>query len=147
MFDILGYLYRKFHNLIFFDRHIKLVGKASAKIHPATHPAMRNSKIIVENGNTKIGYLTGWGIKDNCRIDMSNSTLHIIGDVKLRPGFSIWAFGATIVIKNGTIINHRTGIVAFHRVEIGENCRIAANGTIMDNDLHKHATGAEKPRK
>ncbi len=155
-FDILGYLYKRFRNLmlfsygrlysfIFFDRHVKIMGKASAKIHPATHFVMHNSKIIVEDGTAKIGYLTGFGIKDNCRIYMTDSTLHIIGNVSLRPGFSIWAVAATIVIRNGTLINQQTGIVARCRVEIGEHCHIAANVTIMDNDLHKHATGAEKP--
>ena len=155
-FDILGYLYKRFHNLIcfgygrlysciFFDRHVKLVGKASAKIHPATHFVMHNSKIIVEDGTAKIGYLTGWGLKENCRIRMTDATLHIIGNVSLRPGFSVWAIGATIVIRNGTVINQQTGIVAQRRVEIGEHCHIARNVTIMDNDMHKHATGAEKP--
>jgi acetyltransferase-like isoleucine patch superfamily enzyme len=155
-FDILGYFYKKFRNLmlfsygrlyslIFFDRHVKLMGKASAKIHPATHFVMHNSKIIVEDGTAKIGYLTGWGLKENCGIRMTDSTLHIIGNVSLRPGFSIWAVGATIVIRNGTVINQQTGIVAQRRVEIGEHCHIARNVTIMDNDMHKHATGAEKP--
>jgi len=155
-FDILGYLYQRFRNLmlfsygrlysfIFFDRHVKLVGKASAKIHPATHFVMHNSKIIVEDGTAKIGYLTGWGLKENCRIRMSNSALHIIGKVKLLPGVAIWAVGATIVIRNGTVINQQTVIVAQRRVEIGEHCRIARNVIIMDNDMHKHATGAEQP--
>jgi acetyltransferase-like isoleucine patch superfamily enzyme len=156
VFEILVHLYRRFHNLmffgygrlyslIFFDRYVKLMGKASAKIHPATHFVMYNSKIIVEDGTAKIGYLTGWGLKENCHIRMANSTLNIIGNVSLRPGFSIWAVGATIVIRNGTVINQQTGIVACHRVEIGEHCRIAMNVTIMDNDMHKHATGAAKP--
>jgi len=155
-FDIMGHLYRRLHNticfgcgrlhyLIFFDRHVELVGRARAKIHPATHIVMQNSKIIVEDGTAKIGYLTGWGLKENCRIRMTDSTLHIIGDVSLRPGFSIWAVGASIVIRNGTVINQQTMIVAHSRVEIGEHCHIARNVTIMDNDMHKHATGAEKP--
>ena len=155
-FDILGYLYKRSRNLvlftygrlyslIFFDRHIKLEGRASAKIHSATHLVIQNSKIIVEDGTAKIGYLTGWGLKENCRIRMTDSTLHIIGDVSLRPGLSIWAVGATIVIRNGTVINQQTRIVAHRRVEIGEHCHIAPNVTIMDNDMHKHATGAEKP--
>jgi acetyltransferase-like isoleucine patch superfamily enzyme len=137
--------YGRLYSFIFFDRHVKLVGKASAKIHPATHFFMHNSKIIVEDGTAKIGYHPLWRLKDNCRIRMNNSTLHIIGNVRLRPGFWIWVVGATIVIRNGTVINEGTGIVAFRRVEIGEHCRIAANVTIMDNDLHKHAKGADKP--
>jgi acetyltransferase-like isoleucine patch superfamily enzyme len=133
------------YSFIFFDRHVKLVGKASAKIHPATHFVIHNSKIIVENGTAKIGYLTGWGLKENCRIRMTDSTLHIVGNVSLRPGFSIWAVGATIVIRDGTVINQQTSIVASRRVEIGEHCHIARNVTIMDNDMHKYATGADKP--
>lgn len=143
--NLVLFSYGRLYSFIFFDRYVKLMGKASAKIHPATHFVMQNSKIIVEDGTAKIGYLTGWGMKDNCRIRMSNSTLHFIGNVSIRPGFWCWAIGATIVIRKGTVINESTRIFAWRRVEIGEHCHIAANVTIMDNDLHKRATGAEKP--
>jgi acetyltransferase-like isoleucine patch superfamily enzyme len=44
-------------------------------------------------------------------------------------------------------MNQQTGIVAWRRVEIGEHCHISRNVIIMDNDMHKHATGTDKPVK
>ena len=140
--------YARLYSMIFFNIHIKLIGRAKTKIHPSTYLDMQNSKIIVENGTLEIGYIEGWGVKairDSCVIRLDNSTLHIIGDVSLRPGVGIWAMGGTIVIRNGTFINGQTEIIAGHRVEIGEHCLIARNVMIMDNDLHKHAVGDEKP--
>jgi acetyltransferase-like isoleucine patch superfamily enzyme len=131
---------------VFFDRYINLVGKAHAKIHPSTVLAMSNSKIIIENGTAEIGYDPGWERKGSCQIHMHNSTLHLIGDVTiLRPSCSIGAGNATVVIRNGTVINPYVGIIAGQRVEIGEYCRIAAGVLIMDNDLHKHAVDNNKP--
>ena len=107
---------------------------------------MANSRIIVENGTAEIGHDPGFDIKGNCRIQMTNSTLHLIGDVSmLSPGSSIWASYATVAIHHGTVINPSAAIIAGRRVEIGEHCLIAAGVLIMDNDLHKHAVGNQKP--
>lgn len=139
-------VYARVHSRVFFDRYINLVGKAHAKIHPSTVLAMLNSKIIVENGTADIGYDPGWERKGGCRIQMSNSTLHLIGDVTIRrPGCSIWTQNATVVIRNGVVINPYVSIIAGRRVEIGEYCRIAGGVLIMDNDLHKHAVDNNKP--
>jgi acetyltransferase-like isoleucine patch superfamily enzyme len=137
--------YDRLYSFIFFNRHIKLIGKAHAKIHPSTHLIMHNSKIIVEGGTAEIGYDPDLDRKGSCVINMSNSTLHLIGDVSIRrPDASVWAWNATVVIRHGTFINPTTSIIAGRRVEIGEYCNIASRVVIMDNDLHKHAIGDEK---
>ena len=143
--NLILYGYGRLYSLIFFSRYINLIGKAHTKINPSTFMDMRNSKIVVENGTAKIGYLTGWGVKNYCRFRMVNSRLHIIGDVSLRPGLSVWAMNSTIVIRNGTVINGPGDIISGLRVEIGEHCQIAQSITILDSDLHKHATGDNKP--
>lgn len=146
IFDPLFAAYARLYSWIFFDRHIRLVGKAWAKVHPSTILRIRDSKIIVENGTAEIGYDPGFNRKGNCRLDLVDSTLRLIGDVSIvRPGSLIWASGAMIVIKNGTIINPGVSIIAGRGVEIGEHCRIAAGVIIMDNDLHRHSTGDENP--
>jgi acetyltransferase-like isoleucine patch superfamily enzyme len=139
------FVYARLHSLVFFDRHVRLVGRAKARIHPATHVVMHNSKIIVENGTAKIGYLTGWGLRDNCRFRMENSILHIVGNVSLRPGVGIWAVNATVRVRNGTIVNGPATIVAKEKVEVGERCLVAGGAVILDCDLHKHAARGEEP--
>ena len=129
----------------FFGSHIQFVGKARIRIHPATHLVMRNSKIIVENGVLSVGYSPGWPIKDSSDIRLFDSTLHIIGNVDLRPGVGIWAMNAKVVIRNGTVMNGPSGIVSKARVEVGAHCQIAKNTTIMDCDLHKHGVAGGKP--
>jgi acetyltransferase-like isoleucine patch superfamily enzyme len=131
---------------LFFGSHIKLTGKAGARIHPSTHLVMHNSRIIVENGVLSVGYLPGWANRDNSNIRLFNSTLHIRGNVDLRPGVEIWAMNATVAIGNGTVINGQTSIVSKAGVRIGAQCHIAKNTTIMDCDLHKHGVPGQNPR-
>lgn len=65
-FDILVYLSKRFdnficfgygrlHALMWFDWHVKLSRKASAKIHPSTQLVAQYSKITVEDSSAKIG--------------------------------------------------------------------------------------------
>jgi acetyltransferase-like isoleucine patch superfamily enzyme len=140
-----GRLHYWFFFRLFFGSHMDFIGKAGARIHPSTHLVMHNSRIIVENGVLSVGYLPGWAFRDNSNINLFDSTLHIIGNVDLRPGVIIWAINANVVIRNGTVINGPTDIVSKAGVEIGANCQIAKNTTIMDCDMHKHALAGEKP--
>ena len=139
--------YGRLYSSVFFNRHIKLVGKAHANIDPSTIMVMKNSKIIVENGTSEIGYDRSGNRTGSCRIDMTNSILHLIGDVSInRPGSSIWCYGgATVVIRHGTVINPHVSIAAGRRVEIGERCLIASGVAIVDSDMHKHAADNREP--
>ena len=138
--------YAKLYYWLFFSRHVEFIGEAGARIHPSTILIMSKSKIIVENGILSIGYLPGWHKRDSCHIRLDNSTLHIIGNVDLRPGFRVWAINAEVVIRDGTVINGPAGIVSKVRVEIGAHCQIAMGVQIMDCDLHKHAVAGEEPK-
>ncbi|HUU64048.1 MAG TPA: acyltransferase [Dehalococcoidia bacterium] len=128
---------------------MEFIGEAGARIHPSTILLANNSKIIVENGILSIGYLSYllcWNVRDNCRISLYNSTLHIIGNVDLRPGLSVWAMNSKVVIHDGTVINGPTGIVSKAGVEIGAHYLISAGVQILDCDLHKHAVAGEEPK-
>jgi acetyltransferase-like isoleucine patch superfamily enzyme len=135
---------------LFFRRHVRFIGKASARIHPSTHMLMQNSRIVVESGTLSLGYLPDWfpalGSKDFCQLRLHNSTLRAMGNVDLRPGVRIWAMNANVVIGNGTVINGPMGITSKVGVSIGADCQIAANTTIMDCDLHKHGLAGEEPK-
>ena len=143
---------RLFYYILYFirkrvalSRNIVLVGKSKLHMHPATHLLMKKSKIIIEDGTLKVGIAYGKyggsGIdpnRDNCRIHLNNSVLHIYGDVSLYPGCRIIANNAEVIIRNGTRINAPTYIIAEKKIEIGENCLISFNVTIRDNDGHQH---------
>lgn len=127
---------------------MELIGEAGARIHPSTILIASNSRIIIENGVLSLGYLTylpGWHVRERCGIRLHNSTLHITGNVDLRPGFRVWAINSRVVIHDGTVINGPAGLVSKAGVEIGAHCRIAMGVQIMDCDLHKHAVAGEEP--
>ena len=138
--------YAKLRYWLFFSSHVEFIGEAGARIHPSTILDVSNSKIVVENGIMSLGYLPGWPTTESCHIRLHNSTLHIIGNVDLRPGFSVWAMNSKIVIHDGTAINGPTGIVSKAGVEIGAHCQISAGVQILDCDLHKHAVAGEEPK-
>jgi len=133
-------------------RDIRLVGRSGVRIHPSTHLLMTQSKILIEDGTlfvgTSFGYQGGLLIdprKDNCRIHLDRSTLHIMGTVQLFPGSRIWASGGEIVIKNGSILNPMAHVIARGRIEIGEDCLIASGVIIRDHDGHAIGSVSEKP--
>lgn len=165
MFDtataLLGGYSIRLHNLAFFRsrQDIVLSGKSSIRIHPATSLIMKDSKLLVESGILRIGvecpaidyrYLGGFCYdltKDNTRIHLYNSILHVIGNVSLYPGCMILATDGRIVIRNGTVINAPTYIFAAKAIEIGEFCLLARGITIMDSDFHKLGSGGDTPVK
>ncbi|MBV9171192.1 MAG: acyltransferase [Chloroflexi bacterium] len=49
--------------------------------------------------------------------------------------------GASITIGNGTYLNRNTEIVAYQRVSIGRDCKIARDVLIMDTDQHPLPNG------
>ena len=123
---------------------IELDKDSKIGIHHSTMFNISNSKIIVKKGTFKIGIDFGYfdgGVydsrQDSCRIYLVNSTLEIEGDVSLYPGVVIYATNARILIKNGTIINGGTNIIALKEIEIGEGCLMAHGVMIRDNDGHK----------
>ena len=134
---------------LFFGRHIDSIGKARARIHPSARLLVQNSRIVVDDGVLSVGYFPDWfpalGCKDICEIRLRNSTLRAIGNVDLRPGVTIWAVNANVVIGNGTVINGPAEITSRVGVKIGSHCSIAKDTVIMDCDHHKHALAGEKP--
>jgi len=130
----------------FFGSHIDLIGKADIRIHRSTQLFMHDSRIVVENGVLSIGHHPLRRSKDDSTLRLQHSTLHVLGNVELRAGVRIWAMNANVAIGNGTVINGPSGIVSKAAVEIGSHVLIAANTSIMDCDLHKHAVAGEKPQ-
>jgi acetyltransferase-like isoleucine patch superfamily enzyme len=143
-------VFERLNYWLFFRRHMKFIGKASARVNPSTRMLMRNSRVVVENGMLSLGYLPDWfpplGSKDFCQLRLHNSTLRAVGNVDLRPGVRIWGINAKLVIGNGTVINGPMGIVSKVGVSIGADCQIAANTTIKDCDMHKHGSAGEEPK-
>jgi len=148
--DLLSLAYAKlyywFFFRLFFGSHIDFIGKAAVRIHPSTDLFMRNSRLVVENGILSIGYVPGrsYSLRDNCRFRLEHSTLRVKGSVQIRPGVSIWAMKAKVVIGNGTVVNGPTVIVSKCQVDVGACCQIARNTTIMDCDMHRHAVAGGK---
>lgn len=138
-------LYYWFFIRLFFGSYFDFIGKAGVKIHPSTRLNIHNSRVIVENGILSIGYDTVFHTKGGCGLGLANSTLHIMGSVKLHPHAAIGAQNSTVIIGNGTVINGPTSIISKSGVRIGEHCHIAMNTIIMDCDMHKHALAGEKP--
>jgi len=161
--NIVLYLNSKLHRVLFFahvilysalfsKRYVEFVGKSHFKMRPSTHVIMKNSRIIIENGDlsigTSFGNIGGLGIdpsRDNCRIHLNNSVLRISGNVSLFPGCVVWAQDGEIVIRNGTVVNPQAYIISRGRIEIGEHCLIALGVIIRDHDGHKLAFGDGKP--
>jgi acetyltransferase-like isoleucine patch superfamily enzyme len=138
-------LYYWFFFRMFFGRYFYFIGKAGLWIHHSTHLNMLGSRIIVENGFLSVGYDDVFDTKGATNIGLVNSTLHITGNVILRPKVSIGVFGAHLTIGNGSVINGPATILSKAGVCIGEHCHFGMNTTIMDCDMHKHALAGEKP--
>jgi acetyltransferase-like isoleucine patch superfamily enzyme len=143
LFYTVKYIHNKWNAYWSLKRSIKFEGDSKIGIHHSTMVSLKDSKIIVRNGILKIGvdfgYFDGGSYdsrKDNCRIYLVNSSLEIEGNVSLLPGVVIYAINAKISIKNGTLINGGTHIIALKNIEIGENCLIAQDVNIRDNDGH-----------
>jgi len=139
-------LYNRFFFRFFYGSNIVLIGNSGIRIHPSTRLNIHNSRIIVENGVLSVGYDTVFESKGVCGIGLDNSTLHIMGSVKLHPHAAIGAQNSTVMIGNGTVINGPTSIISKGGVRIGEHCHIAMNTTILDCDMHKHAFAGETPQ-
>lgn len=144
-------VHNKWNNYWTLKRSIELDAESKIGIHHSTLFNIYNSKIIVRKGSLKIGIDFGYfdgGIydprKDNCRIYLVNSTLEIEGNVSLYPGVIISAINAKVVIKNGTIINGGSHVIALKGVEIGEDCLLAQGVMIRDNDGHKLGDSVDK---
>ena len=140
----LKYCSNKLKNLLNNRKNILLKGKSKIGIHHSASLLLDNSKIIIHDGVLKIGIDFGYfdggiydPLKDSCRIHLKNSTLTIYGNVSLYPGVIINAFNANITIRNGTIINGGSQLIAKKNIEIGEHCLIAQDVIIRDNDGHK----------
>lgn len=133
------------------NKGIVLEGNSKIGIHHSAVLTLSNSKIIVHNGSLKIGIDFGYfdgGIydpgKDSCRITLTNSTLEIFGNVTLFPGVVIFAMNAKVIIRNNTIINGGSQIIALIGIEIGEDCLLASGTLIRDNDGHDLSTREAK---
>lgn len=145
------FLHNKWNVYWSLKKGIQLEGDSRIGIHHSTMCDLVNSKIIVRNGNLKVGidygYFDGGGFdsrRDNCRIYLVNSILEVEGDVTLYAGVTIYGINARIVIKHGTAINEGAQIIALSDIEIGKNCLIAQGVIIRDNDGHKLSTDAGK---
>jgi acetyltransferase-like isoleucine patch superfamily enzyme len=150
-FYVIKRIHNRWNSYWTLKKSIQLEGNSKIGIHHSSLFNISNSKIIVRNGALKIGIDFGYfdgGVydpaRDNCRIYMVNSTLEIEGNVSLFPGVVISAINAKVVIKDGTIINGGTHIIALKDIEIGKNCLIAQGVIIRDNDGHKLSTDAGK---
>jgi len=150
LFYAVKYAHNSWHKYWVVKRSIRLEGGSKIGIHHSTAFNLSNSNIIVRNGTLKIGidfgYFDGGSYdsrKDSCKIYLVNSSLEIEGDVSLLPGVSIYGINAKICIKNGTLINGDSHIIALKNIEIGENCLIAQGVIIRDNDGHKLTTGLD----
>jgi acetyltransferase-like isoleucine patch superfamily enzyme len=133
-------------------KDVELVGKSRLYIHPSTRLHMRGSKIIIDNGTLRIGITHLYGpseydaTKDNCRVSLHDSVIHINGDVSFFPGSKIVAYGGRLVVGSGTLIFAPNYIRVRKRVEIGQRCITGPCLTIMDSDVHKVAIGNDEPK-
>ena len=151
LFYVIKFVHNKWSTYWTLKNSIQLEGNSKVGIHHSTLFNLTNSKIIVRNGSFKVGIDFGYfdgGVydprQDTCRIFLVNSTLEIEGNVSLFPGVVISGINARICIKNGTVINRGSQIVALKDIEIGENCLIAQGVLIRDNDGHKLSTQANE---
>lgn len=96
------------------------------------------AKLIIDNRL----YLGGQYIGDMAKAKSSirmyrNSVLHIKGRVKLGPGVGVVISpDAKLSIGSNTYITASSVIYCANEIEIGSNCAIAWDTTIMDTDLH-----------
>ncbi len=132
-------------------KSLVLEGDSKIGIHHSTLLTLKNSKIIVHNGTLKVGIDYGYfdgGVydpdKDSCRITLTNSTLEIFGNVSLHPGVVILGINGKITIKNNTIVNGGSMIIALKNIEIGEGCLFANSVMVRDNDGHAIATDGKE---
>jgi acetyltransferase-like isoleucine patch superfamily enzyme len=146
-FYIIKRIHNKWSSYWALKKSIQLDGDSKIGIHHSTMFNLINSKIVVRNGSLKVGIDFGYfdaGMydctKENCRIYLENSSLEIEGNVSLCPGVVIYGLNARIVIKNGTIVNGGSQIIALKEIEIGEDCLLAQGVIIRDNDGHKLST-------
>lgn len=86
-------------------------------------------------------------VEKNITILKKNANIIIGNKVKLCKNVKLSAWGnlyhSTIKIGDNTWIGDRTEIHAGRSVEIGSNCNISWNVTIMDRDYHKLNTQTE----
>ncbi len=137
-------IYSKISNYFEIKKTIVLQGDSKIGIHHKTLLNIKDSKIIVNNGELKVGIDFGYfdgGIydskKDRCKIFMVNSTLEVYGNVSLYPGVVIYAVNAHIIIRNNTKINGNVEIISLKKIDIGEGCLFAEGIIVRDNDGHK----------
>lgn|GEM_PF-532930 len=150
-FYFIKHVHNKWTAYINLKKSLVLEGDSKIGIHHSALLTIKNSKIIVHNGVLKIGTDFGYfdgGIydpqKDSCRIALTNSVLEIYGNVSLYPGAIIHATDARVTIKNNTIVNGGSQIIARKSVEIGEECLLAHGVLIRDNDGHDLSTTEER---
>ncbi len=133
---ILNIIYSFFLNLIYFTRNFyrfKIFADFGSTITKGP-----GAKLIIDKrlflGGKYIGDMT----KAKSSIHMyRNSELHIKGRVKLGPGVGIvTGQNARLTIGDNTYITASSVVYCFDEIEIGSDCAIAWNTTILDTDFH-----------
>lgn len=107
----------------------------------------RKSKIFI-NGKFFLGWPSISQFYENCSYSgllnvKNNSCLYINGNVFLGPNSRVVIDKGCLSIGNNTYLSADNRIVCYNNIEIGEDCAISWNVTIMDND-GKTLVGREK---
>jgi acetyltransferase-like isoleucine patch superfamily enzyme len=118
-------------------------GYSKIGIHHNCDINLENSKIYLHKANLSVGLDYGFfdgGLTDprlsNCKLHLKNAELHIYGNVNLYQGAGILIQGGKLYIGNGTRINGFSNIICKNEIRIGENCLIAQDVNIRDDDGH-----------
>lgn len=95
-----------------------------------------------------IGYIDNETVKianKSKRSYLNNSGIIKLGNsVRIHKGFGMDISGE-LIVGNNTYINPDAIIICRHRIQIGDNCSISWNVTIMDDDLH-YISGSDKKK-
>lgn len=97
------------------------------------------SKINIKTGILKLGenrFLNKNGRSSILRMD-ENSELNVNGNFTFMYGADIILFkDSNLVLGNGSFINSDCKIRCHQKIEIGEQCAISHDFTVMDSDAH-----------
>ena len=144
---IINFLYSIFVNMFFSFRNFyrfKVIADFGSTISKA-----HSAKLIIDKrlylGGKYIGDMT----HSKAYIRMyKNSTFHVKGRVKFGPGIGIVVGpNAKLSIGDNTYITASSVIYCNNEMEIGRDCAIAWNTTIIDTDFHQitYPDGTQNP--
>lgn len=122
-------------------------GHSQLAVHHNCDINCEDSRIYLNKAKFSVGMDYGYfdgGLTDpsftNCKLHLKNAELHINGNVNLYQGAGVLIQGGKLQIGNGTRINGCTDIICKNDIKIGENCLIAQDVRIRDDDGHSWST-------